>query len=295
MKKFIADLHIHSRFSIATSKNLSLPLLAAWAQIKGINVLGTGDFTHPEWRKEMEENLEYDEASGLYQLKKSLPLAYDEALPALNIVPGQEHKVQQKSPLRFMIQGEISSIYKRGGRGRRMHNLVFMPNLEAANDLSLRLAAIGNINSDGRPILGLDSRDLLEMVLECHPEAFLVPAHIWTPWFSLFGSKSGFGSVEECFGDLSSHIFAMETGLSSDPAMNRLLSALDAYRMISNSDAHSGENLAREANIFEGEMSYKGILASLKEPEKSSNTKFLGTYEFFPEEGKYHGDGHRKC
>ncbi len=285
MQQFRADLHIHSRFSRATGKQLAPPLLAAWARLKGLQVLGSGDCTHPVWRAELAELLRYDEQSGLYQLKDESGLAA--LTPHLPQLPGD--------PVRFMIQGEVSSIYKRGGKVRKVHNLIFMPTLEAAEAFSLRLSQTGNLKSDGRPILGLDSRDLLEMVLEAHPDAFLIPAHIWTPWFSVFGSKSGFDDIEECYGDLTSHIFALETGLSSDPAMVRLLSSLDRFRLVSNSDAHSAENLGREANLFEGEISYKGILDALREPEKATATKFLGTMEFYPEEGKYHMDGHRDC
>jgi len=300
MSDFFADLHIHSRFSRATSKKLTLSLLAAWARVKGIAVLGTGDCTHPAWRAEMAEQLVFDEATGLYRLKR--PASVSEALPALRTPHAAP---EDDDGVRFMVQGEISSIYKRGGVTRKVHNLVFMPDLETANAFCTRLEALGNIASDGRPILGLDSRNLLEMVLEAHPRAFLVPAHIWTPWFSLFGSKSGFDSIKDCFADLTPHIFALETGLSSDPPMNRLLSALDGYRLISNSDAHSGENLAREVNCFSGEISYNGILEALKEPvlppaagaapETRLNTRFEGTLEFYPEEGKYHADGHRAC
>ena len=302
MQEYLADLHIHSRFSRATSSKLNLPLLAAWARLKGLAVLGTGDFTHPVWRDELRKGLIFDEASGLYALAEERSL--DTALPHLPVAAPAVLR-PDAPPVRFMLQGEISSIYKRGGKVRKVHNLVFMPTLEAAEAFSLRLAELGNVTSDGRPILGLDSRNLLEMVLEAHPDAFLIPAHIWTPWFSLFGSKSGFDRLEDCFGDLSSEIFALETGLSSDPAMNRLWSALDAYRLVSNSDAHSGENLGREANLFAGDISYKGMLNALKYPERAeqtaqatnrtADTAFLGTLEFFPEEGKYHMDGHRKC
>ncbi|MDR0339936.1 MAG: UvrD-helicase domain-containing protein, partial [Desulfovibrio sp.] len=291
MQEYLADLHIHSRFSRATSRKLGVPLLAAWARLKGISVLGTGDFTHPRWRDELREHLRYDEASGLYALA-------DPASP-LAALPDMPHALLRDAapglPVRFMPQGEISSIYKRGGKVRKVHNLVFMPNFEVAEAFCRKLETIGNLNADGRPILGLDSRDLLELVLESHPQAFLIPAHIWTPWFSLFGSRSGFDSLEDCFGDLSSSIFALETGLSSDPAMNRLWSALDGFRLVSNSDAHSGDNLGREANVFAGDVSYSGILNALKRPEASGGTRFLGTLEFFPEEGKYHMDGHRKC
>lgn len=289
-QQFRADLHIHSRFSRATSRALSLPLLAAWGALKGLTVIGTGDFTHPEWRAEMRELLEPD-GSGLYRLK-------DASAPA-RLLPdwADSPLLARAGAVRFLPQAEISSIYKRGGRTRKVHNLVYMPGLEAADAFSERMAQAGNIASDGRPILGLDSERLLETVLD-FPGAHLVPAHIWTPWFSLFGSKSGFDRIEDCFGPLTPHIFALETGLSSDPEMNRRISALDGYRLISNSDAHSGENLGREANIFEGEVSYSGIFGALRAPDSRAAalaTRFLGTCEFFPDEGKYHLDGHRAC
>ncbi len=284
MKQFRADLHIHSRFSRATSKKLNPRYLAAWARIKGLDVLGTGDFTHPEWLNELEEQMEQDSVTGLFRLKDDRRL--DREVAEFTGVPLTGRTL-------FMLQGEISSIYKRGGKVRKVHNLVFMPDIASARAFNARLAEVGNITSDGRPILGLDSRNLLEMVLETHPLAFLVPAHIWTPWFSVFGSKSGFDSIEECFGDLASEIFALETGLSSDPEMNWLWSHLDRFRLISNSDAHSGDNLGRECNMFSGEISYEGIFRSLR--GEALGHKFLGTMEFFPEEGKYHLDGHRKC
>ena len=285
MQLFRADLHIHSRFSRATSKSLTLPLLAAWARVKGLDVLGTGDITHPGWRAEIAENLEFEEATGLYRLREDGPSAA--------LLPQYAGRTRAGRP-RFMLQGEVSSIYKRGGKVRKIHNLVYFPNLDTAERFAQKLGAIGNLNSDGRPIIGLDARDLLEMVLESGPQSYLVPAHIWTPWFSLFGSKSGFDSVEECFGDLTPHVFAMETGLSSDPDMNWTWSALDRFNMVSNSDAHSGENLGREANIFSGDISYPGIWESLKGHGRV-DCRFDGTVEFFPEEGKYHLDGHRNC
>ena len=285
MTEFFADLHIHSRFAYATSKKLTLHILAAWARLKGITVLGTGDFTHPVWRGEMAEHLVFEEASGLYALKS--PLQAQAGVPDL--------RLPEALPFRFMLQAEISSIYKRDGKTRKVHNLVYMPSLEAANVFCTRLEAVGNLAADGRPTLGLDSEALLELVLETHEDAFLIPAHAWTPWFSVFGSKSGFDSLEACFGSLAPHIFALETGLSSDPAMNRLVSALDRVRLVSNSDAHSGENLGREANCFAGEVRYKGLLDALRSPEKAGQTTFLGTLEFFPQEGKYHADGHRAC
>ena len=277
MTTFAADLHIHSRYSRATSKSLSVRSLAAWAEVKGIGVLGTGDCTHPGWLDEIGRELRED-GSGLLALRDASGLAGE--------IPGMEGRLAGTA--RFMLQGEISSIYKRGGKVRKVHNLVYLPTLEAAKSLNLKLAQVGNLASDGRPILGLDSRTLLSMVLDTHPEAFLVPAHIWTPWFSLFGSMSGFDSVEECFGDLTGHIFAMETGLSSDPGMNWTLSALDRYRMVSNSDAHSGEKLAREANLFKGQASYPGIRQALRAHQTGAGgeCEFMGTVEFFPEEGK---------
>ncbi|GAB6059933.1 UvrD-helicase domain-containing protein [Desulfonatronum parangueonense] len=280
---FRADLHIHSRHSRATSRNLSPRLLAAWARVKGLDVVATGDFTHPGWLSELENDLEED-GSGLLAPRQPIDVAAE--IPWLEVDPPQ-------SRVRFILSAEISTIYKRGDKVRKVHHLVFLPGLEQVRALNAKLAQIGNLGSDGRPILGLDSRHLLEMVLEIHPLAFLVPAHIWTPWFSLFGSKSGFDTIEECYGDLASEIFALETGLSSDPAMNWQWSALDRFRMISNSDAHSGEKLAREANLFSGEISFEGIYRALRGEDHSH--KFLGTMEFFPEEGKYHLDGHRNC
>lgn len=276
-----ADLHIHSRFSRATSKKLTLRNLAAWASLKGIHVLGTGDFTHPKWREELKNGLVFDEESALYRLRDSLTCA--------EIEQETGHYVEQVHTPLFILQAEISSIYKKHDKVRKVHNLIFAPSIEEADSLSKKLEKIGNLHSDGRPILGLDCQDLLDMVLQ--QQSYLVPAHIWTPWFSLFGSKSGFDSLVECFGDLTSEIFAVETGLSSDPNMNRCWSHLDHLSLISNSDAHSGENLAREVNLFDGAISYKNIFSGLKK----QNNNFLGTIEFFPEEGKYHLDGHRNC
>lgn len=237
MKYFRADLHVHSRFSRATSGRLNIRNLAAWSMIKGLSVMSTGDFTHPAWRDELRRDLVYDDNSGLYRVREKTPLETE--------IPGFSRPDGVSEP-QFLIQAEISSIYKKDGSVRKVHNVVIMPSLESADKLSNKLAAIGNITSDGRPILGLDCEHLLEMVLEADERGVLIPAHIWTPWFSLFGSKSGFDALEDCFGSLSSHIFALETGLSSDPDMNRLWSALDRYALVSNSDAHSGENLGRE-------------------------------------------------
>ncbi len=280
MKAYIADLHIHSPFSRATSRDSMPAMLAAWARIKGIQVVGSGDFTHPGWFKLLQELLQPAEP-GFYRLKdeRQIPVA----LPGL---PPSD------APVRFMLSAEISCIYKRDGAVRKVHNLLYVPDFEAAARINRRLGAVGNIVSDGRPILGLDSRNLLEILLEEVPDGFMVPAHIWTPWFSLFGSKSGFDSIEACFGDLTEHIFALETGLSSDPDMNRRISALDRYALISNSDCHSPAKLGREANLFTTGFDYYSLRDALRRNHRDT---FAGTIEFFPEEGKYHCDGHRDC
>ncbi len=278
--RYIADLHIHSAFSRATSKSSNLVGLAAWSAIKGIDVIGTGDFTHPGWFRQLRENLQPAEP-GFFRLK-------DIPIPRI-FETGADDRGQS---CRFVLTAEISSIYKRHGRVRKIHTVLFVPDFASASRINVRLADIGNIESDGRPILGLDARDLLEIVLEHAPDGFLVPAHIWTPWFSLFGSKSGFDSIEECFDDLSKYVFALETGLSSDPDMNRLVSALDRFTLISNSDCHSPGKLGREANIFTCGFNFFSMRDALKNPAVGG---FQGTVEFFPEEGKYHHDGHRKC
>lgn len=278
--KFIADFHIHSKYSRATARNLDLENLYISAQIKGITVIGTGDFTHPAWWREIQEKLVPVEG-GLFQLKPEIARACDEKVPSAC-----------RQTVFFMLVTEISNIYRKAERTRKNHNLVFMPDMDHADQFNRRLDAVGNIQSDGRPILGLDARNLLEIVLETTDHAFLVPAHIWTPWFSMLGSKSGFDTVEGCFDDLSPHIFALETGLSSDPPMNWRVSQLDGYTLISNSDAHSPSKLGREANCFETELSYAAIRSAM---ETAAPDQFLGTIEFYPEEGKYHVDGHRKC
>lgn len=272
---YIADLHIHSRYSRATSKDCTPEHLDLWARRKGIHIVGTGDFTHPAWRQELEEKLE-PAGEGMYVLK-------DEYRIRDGHVPGE-------SIPRFVITGEISSIYKKNDKVRKVHSLILLPGLEDAERISVKLEQIGNIHSDGRPILGLDCRDLLEIVLELCPSAVYVPAHIWTPHFSLFGAFSGFNTVEECFEDLTPYIHAMETGLSSDPPMNWRVSALDRYQLISNSDAHSPAKLGREANVLDCPMSYEGLARAIQ-----TGRGLYGTIEFFPEEGKYHMDGHRKC
>ena len=278
--KFIADLHVHSKYSRATAKNLDLENLYYAAQIKGITVVGTGDFTHPAWFDEIREKLVPAEP-GLFKLRDEIARHYDQQVPD-----------RCRRDVRFVLATEISNIYKKDEKTRKNHNLVFVPNLEVAAKFNARLDKIGNIHSDGRPILGLDARDLLEIVLDTSDEAFLIPAHIWTPWFSVLGSKSGFDSIEACFEDLTPHIFAVETGLSSDPEMNWRISSLDGLTLVSNSDAHSPLNLGREANLFDTELSYFSIRSALKDGNPES---FLGTLEFYPEEGKYHLDGHRKC
>jgi uncharacterized protein (TIGR00375 family) len=278
--EFIADLHIHSYLSRATAKNLNLEHLNLWAQLKGITAVGTGDFTHPQWFSELSQKLEPAE-DGLFSLRP------EHAAQTAEMVP-----TSCQGPVRFILSGEISSIYKKDGKTRKVHNVVFVPKLEVAEKLNRKLDRIGNIASDGRPILGLDCKRLLEIVLETSEDAFLIPAHIWTPWFSVLGSKSGFDSIEECFEDLTPQIFAAETGLSSDPAMNWRVSSLDGLTLVSNSDAHSPGNLGRESNLFDTELSYSAMRDALRSGDPK---RFLGTLEYFAEEGKYHFDGHRKC
>ena len=276
--RFYADLHVHSKYSRATSRDLDLEHLAHWAARKGIAVVATGDFTHPVWATELKQKLVPAEP-GLFRLAPEIEAAVLRTLPAAC-----------RTPVRFMLEVEISTIYKKGDKTRKIHHLIYAPDFATVDRISARLARIGNIASDGRPILGLDSRDLLEITLESGPGAYLVPAHIWTPWFAALGSQSGFDSIVECYGDLAPQIFAVETGLSSDPAMNWRLSMLDRYRLVSNSDAHSPGKLGREATAFDGDMDYFAIRRALK-----TGAGYAGTVEFFPEEGKYHLDGHRKC
>ena len=277
---FIADLHIHSRYSRAVSKDMVPESLYRWAQLKGITVVGTGDFTHPAWFTELQEKLEPAEP-GLYRLKPELATPVDAEIPAAC-----------RAEVRFMLTTEISSIYKRHERTRKVHNLIFAPSFSAVANMTDKLARIGNLHSDGRPILGLDSEELLRIMIERAPEALFVPAHAWTPHFSVFGANSGFDSLEECFGDLSPHIRVIETGLSSDPPMNWRLSQLDGITLISNSDAHSPSKLGREANVLNGDLSFVGIKTAFTSGDPAL---FQGTIEFFPEEGKYHFDGHRNC
>lgn len=275
--KFIADFHIHSKYSRATSRDMDLPNLEKWAGIKGINVLGTGDFTHPEWFTNLKESLKPAE-EGLYCLKFKTQNSNSDS-------PANE-------PVRFILTSEISCIYTKGGKVRKIHIIIFAPSLEVVEKINSRLSLIGNLRADGRPILGLDVQELVKIVLDASPDCMVIPAHAWTPWFSIFGSKSGFDSIEECFGDYSKYIFAIETGLSSDPAMNWRLSSLDKIALISNSDAHSPRKIGREANVFDTEISYRAVCEAIKKKEPR---EFLYTIEFFPQEGKYHFDGHRVC
>lgn len=271
---YLADLHIHSRFSRATSRDLDPQHLELWARRKGLGLIGTGDLTHAAWRQELRDML-MPMDNGLYILKEELRLPCETK--------------DSCRPL-FAVTGEISTIYKKNGRTRKVHHVIILPGLDEADALAHKLEAVGNIHSDGRPILGLDSHDLLEIVLDTCPEAIYIPAHIWTPHFSLFGAFSGFDTVEECYGDLTPHIHAMETGLSSDPLMNRCLSMLDGYQLVSSSDAHSTSKLGREATILEGDPSYQQLKTAIE-----TGQGLGGTIEFFPEEGKYHLDGHRNC
>ncbi|WP_199042722.1 UvrD-helicase domain-containing protein [Glycomyces salinus] len=275
--RFHADLHIHSKYSRACSKDCDLEHLTWWARRKGISLVGTGDFTHPAWYEHLRENLVPAEP-GVYRLREDLDADIDRCLPPSLAA----------SPVRFMLSVEISTIYKHADRTRKIHHLVYMPDLDSAAGFNRAMAKIGNIASDGRPILGLDSRDLLEITLE--NGGYLVPAHVWTPWFAVLGSKAGFDRVEDCYRDLADHVFALETGLSSDPEMNWRISGLDRYTLVSNSDAHSPPMLGRETTLFDTDMDFYAIKRALE-----TGRGHAGTVEFFPEEGKYHVDGHRKC
>lgn len=287
--RFIADFHIHSKYSRAVSQKMNLEELDIWADHKGILVMGTGDFTHPKWISEIKEKLEPAE-KGLFKLKSNYKL---------KTISGNN------SETRFILSVEISSIYSQGGKTRRIHNVIILPDIQSVEKLNHYLNLIGNISSDGRPILGLSAEELLKIVLNICPKALFIPAHIWTPWFSMFGSMSGFDSMEECFGQYSKYILGIETGLSSDPQMNWRIPELDKVAILSNSDSHSVERIGREANIFEADLSYDGILEAIKNSIplniKEDNfslvnrPKILETIEFFPEEGKYHYDGHRLC
>ena len=261
--KFIADFHIHSKYSRATSKNMEIGVLSKTAKVKGIDLLGTGDFTHPVWLKHLKESLT-PVGGGLYK----------------------------HNTTHFILTTEVSNIYSKNGRGRRIHNILFAPDFATVDKINEGLAGFGNLSADGRPMLGLDCPSLVEIVLGANPACLIVPAHIWPPWYSLFGANSGFDTIEECFEQYCKDIHALETGLSSDPAMNWRLSALDNYSLISNSDAHSPHKMGREANVFDCQLNYEEITEVIK---KKDEKKFLFTLEFFPQEGKYHYDGHRNC
>ncbi|MDP3723845.1 MAG: endonuclease Q family protein [Candidatus Omnitrophota bacterium] len=263
MPRCIADFHIHSRYSRACSKDLSVSELAKWAKIKGIGVLGTGDFTHPLWVQELKEALR-DTGRGLFEYQGGL----------------------------FLLTAEVNTLFYKGGKAHQIHHLLFAPSFEAVERINRELEAFGSLSLDGRPTLRMDAWRLVEIVIGIEPRCLIVPAHAWTPWFAIFGSTSGFDAVEDCFEHQAKHIFALETGLSSDPAMNWRLSKLDRYTLISNSDSHSARRIGREANLFDCAMDYDTIIGAIKTKDRS---KFLGTLEFFPEEGKYHYDGHRHC
>jgi DNA helicase-2/ATP-dependent DNA helicase PcrA len=287
--RIIADLHLHSPYSRATSRLNSPAYLDRWARIKGIGLVGTGDCTHPQWLGELKEAL-VEAEEGFYTLKEAMRRDFNRGSALVEELPNPA----EVGAVRFVLTGEISTIYTRDGKTRKVHHLILLPNLEAAAAFQVQLEKAGNIRSDGRPILGLDSRDLLEMLLETDPRALLVPAHIWTPWFSALGARSGFDSIDECYRDMTPHIHAIETGLSSNPPMNWALSSLDRFAVISNSDAHSPNKLGREATIFEMAPSYPAFAAALRAPDPISGD-ILGTIEFFPQEGKYHYAGHRSC
>ncbi len=298
--RIIADLHIHSRFSRATSPKLTVPVLEHWARVKGIGLVGSGDCTHPQWLTELREQLEEAE-EGLYTLKDCFRGGFARSVPA----EGFPAVSADTDIPRFVLTGEISTIYSSKGKTRKVHHLILLPNFKAAEVFQTKLERIGNISSDGRPILGLDSRDLLELLLETDERAVLIPAHIWTPWFSVLGARSGFDSIDECYRDLSSHVHTIETGLSSNPPMNWAVSSLDRFSIISNSDAHSPDKLGREATVLEMERSYASLAAALKcgtgnladsgSMKTGTVPHIIETIEFFPQEGKYHYDGHRKC
>ncbi|MBA9002476.1 endonuclease Q family protein [Thermomonospora cellulosilytica] len=277
--RFHADLHVHSKYSRACSKNSDLEQLTWWARRKGVTVMGTGDFTHPAWFARLRESLVPAEP-GLFRLREELDREAAAGLPSRVAA----------APVRFMLSVEVSTVYRRAGRTRKIHHLVYAPGFDAAAELNRRLGRFGDLASDGRPTLTLDSRDLLEAVLACGDGCYLVPAHVWTPWFGVLGSKSGFDAIEDCYLDLTGHIFALETGLSSDPAMNWRVSALDRYRMVSYSDAHSPPILGRETTVLDTDVDYFAIRRALE-----TGAGHLGSVEFFPEEGRYHLDGHRAC
>jgi uncharacterized protein (TIGR00375 family) len=264
----IADLHLHGPYSRATSRDTTISNLEKYARMKGVGLLGTGDFTHPEWLKAIKGNLTED-GTGILRTKTGFP---------------------------FMLSAEVSNVYEQGGKYRKIHNVLHVPDIGTAEHVNEFLAKKGNLSFDGRPTFsGMGCPELVEGLMQVSKDAVVIPAHAWTPWFGVFGSKSGFDSVEECFGDQSRHIFALETGMSSDPAMNWRLSALDKYALVSNSDAHSywPWRMGREANVFElQKLTYGGIMDAIREKDTG---RFTGTIEVDPGYGKYHLDGHREC
>lgn len=278
--ELIVDLHLHSHYSYATSKDSTLEGNYRWGKMKGITIIGTGDFTHPGWFTELKAKLEPAE-NGLFKLKKEIAAEIDKELP----------ESVKNNIIRFVLTVEISNIYKKYGKVRKLHNIVIVPDFTTASKINSQLDRTGNLKGDGRPILGMDSKELLKITLDSHPDSLLIPAHVWTPWFGMFGSKSGFDSIDEAFEELATHIVAVETGLSSDPAMNWRLSQLENRTLVSHSDAHSPQKLGREANVINCGLSYKEIINAIK----TNDERFIGTIEFFPEEGKYHVDGHRAC
>jgi DNA helicase II / ATP-dependent DNA helicase PcrA len=280
MHELVVDLHIHSHHSRATSKDCTFEGLYRWGKLKGINVIGTGDCTHPAWFSEMREKLEPAEG-GLFKLKDELAQPIDKSLP-----PSVRGAI-----IRFVPSVEIATIYSKGGKVRKLHQLVVLPSFTAVSELITRLERIGNLKADGRPILGLDSKELLRHSLESDPSTLYIPAHIWTPWFGMFGSKSGFDTIEEAYEELSPQIHAIETGLSSDPGMNWRVPNLDGITITSHSDAHSPQKLGREATVVKTAPTYDDVIGAIK----TNDERFVGTIEFFPEEGKYHYDGHRAC
>jgi DNA helicase II / ATP-dependent DNA helicase PcrA len=275
---FYADLHVHSRYARATSRNADLVELAWWARRKGIAVLGTGDFTHPAWFGELKQGLVPAEP-GLFRLRDELDQAVVERLPR-----------SCRGPLRFLLTTEVSTAFRRDGRARRMHHLLYVPALETAATLSDRLGRSGNLTEDGRPTLAMDAGDLLEATLESGDGAYLVPAHVWTPWVGVLSATTGFDSIEACYGELARHLFAVETGLSADPPMNWRVSRLDRFRPVSYSDAHAPSRLGREATELATELDYFAIRRALE-----TGDGLQGTVEFFPEQGRYHLSGHRRC
>ena len=261
--KFAADFHIHSKYSRGTSKDMDLAHISEWAALKGIDLVGTGDFTHPFWLSELKKNLKED-GGGLFE----------------------------RNGTKFMLTTEICNIFQKDGRLRKVHTMIFAPSFKDVDRINAQLSKFSDLLSDGRPVFTIPAKKTAEMIFSASSEAMIVPCHIWTPWFSVLGSNSGFDSIEECFEEYSRNIYAVETGLSSDPAMNWRVSCLDKFSLISNSDAHSPSKIGREVNLFDTQLTYKGIYRALKEKDPD---KFVSTVEFFPQEGKYHYDGHRNC